>query len=119
MTIEYRLLLPLLAPRHHIRPLPTQESLTQIPHHPSNIRTQKIILHTRLHLPHRRLQELSPFQPHPYLNHGEIAFAGTLEQRCASALGAELAEDGEGTERGGEWLVNVRLEEGKGERLKE
>lgn len=75
--------------------------LTPTTRPPSNIRTQKIILHTRLHLPRRRLQELSPFQPNPDLNHGEIAFAGALEERCTAALGAELAEDGESTRKEG------------------
>ena len=62
---------------------------------PSDIRTQQIILHTRLRLLRRRLQKLPPLQPNPYLNYREIAFSSALEERCAAALGAELAEDGE------------------------
>jgi len=53
-----------------------------------------IVLYAGLDLIRRRLQELSPFQPNPDANHGEIAFAGAFEERAAAALGAELAEDG-------------------------
>ena len=53
-----------------------------------DIRTQLIILHTRLHLIRRRLQELPSFKTDPYPDHGEVAFAGALEERGAAALGA-------------------------------
>lgn len=86
----------LMAPRRHAQ-------CPRMPHsnrYPSDVRTQLIILHTRLHLLRRCLQELSAFQPNPDPNHGEIAFSCALEERCAATLGAELAEDGESAGRG-------------------
>jgi len=57
------------------------------------IRTQLIVFHTRINLLCGSLQKLSPFETDPDANHGEIAFACTLKNRAAAALGAELAED--------------------------
>lgn len=70
----------------------------------SDIRTQLIIFHTRIHLLSRSLQELSPLQPDPDADHGEIAFAGAFQQSAAPALGAELAEDWKGASE-----VSIRI----------
>jgi len=63
----------------------------------SYIRTQLVIFHTRLDLICGCLQELPSFQSNPNANHGEVALAGTFEERAAAALGAELTEYWEGT----------------------
>ena len=65
----------------------------------SNIRAQLIVFDTRFHLLRRGLQVLSYFKTDPHLQHGCVAFAYALEKRSASALGAELTEDGESAAR--------------------
>lgn len=79
----------------------------------SNIRAQLIVFDTRFHLLRRGLQVLPYFKTDPHLQHGCVAFAYALEERSASALGAELTEDGESAARS--VSDHVERSEGKGD----
>jgi len=70
-----------------------------------NIRRQLIIPYATLDLLRAR-QEVPPrLEPHPHLQHAVVALAHVLQQARAAALGAELAEDGEGAVEMGEGSV--------------